>query len=136
MNSIFVDTSGFVAVQDKNDRNHKTAIEYWRRLAGEAIAVYTSNYVFDETYTVLLKRVGREAALDFGEAVLMSKAIQMVYIDEGLHELSWKIARKYADKALSFTDCTSFAVINDLAIDQAFSYDSHFRQFGQIQIRP
>lgn len=136
MKSVFVDTSGFVAVQDTNDNNHPTAIEYWRQLAGEAVAIYTSNYIFDETYTVLLKRVGRAAAIDFGSAVLASNTIQMVYVNEALHELAWEIARKYAEKGFSFTDCTSFAIINDLAINQAFSYDSHFKQFGQINIKP
>ncbi|TAN44808.1 MAG: PIN domain-containing protein [Nitrospirae bacterium] len=43
---------------------------------------------------------------------------------------SWKIIEKYSDKDFSFTDCTSFALMERLKLRTAFSFDSHFRQFG------
>jgi len=36
----------------------------------------------------------------------------------------------YRDKAFSFTDCTSFAVMQELRLTRALSTDRHFRQMG------
>jgi predicted nucleic acid-binding protein len=37
--------------------------------------------------------------------------------------------RKYDLPRLSFTDCTSFALVNAHHIDHVFSFDEHFRMF-------
>jgi predicted nucleic acid-binding protein len=36
------------------------------------------------------------------------------------------------DKDFSYTDCTSFAVMQLLGLDTAFAFDQHFRQFGFV----
>lgn len=134
MKKIFVDTSAFVAIQDSKDINHKKALRFWKQIAQQAISVYTTNFIFDETYTLLLKRISKEAAIDFGIAIMESSLIQMVHIDEKLQAAAWNIAIEYQDKKFSFTDCTSFAVMNRYGINDAFAFDSHFTQMGFMLI--
>jgi predicted nucleic acid-binding protein len=43
---------------------------------------------------------------------------------------------RYTDKGWSFTDCTSFVVMQRLGIRRAFSFDDHFRQFGTVTVVP
>lgn len=131
-----MDTSAFVAVQDGSDEKHEQAVKFWRQLSRLSVAVYTSNFVFDETYTVLLRRVSRAAAIDFGAAVKTSNAIQMIFVDESIHALAWQIAAKYKDKSFSFTDCTSFAIMSELKVSHAFCFDVHFEQYGGIEVVP
>jgi uncharacterized protein len=46
------------------------------------------------------------------------------------------IIRQYDDKAFSFTDAASFAVMQRLGIRHAFTFDRHFQQFGFSVLAP
>ena len=59
MRSVFVDTSAFVALRNAAEAEHEPARAALSGLLAEGAALYTSNYVFAETYTALLVRVGR-----------------------------------------------------------------------------
>jgi predicted nucleic acid-binding protein len=41
-----------------------------------------------------------------------------------------EVLRQYDDKDFSLTDATSFAVIERLRLDAAFSFDRNFAQYG------
>jgi predicted nucleic acid-binding protein len=43
---------------------------------------------------------------------------------------AWSIFEQYRDKRFSFTDCTSFALIQRLALPLSLAIDSDFRSFG------
>jgi len=43
---------------------------------------------------------------------------------------AWEMFKKYEDKDLSFRDCTSFILMNNLKLRKAFSFDEHFKQMG------
>ena len=40
------------------------------------------------------------------------------------------IIARHVDKRYSFTDATSFAVMERLGLKNVFAFDPHFRQFG------
>jgi hypothetical protein len=42
----------------------------------------------------------------------------------------------HRSNAWSFTDCVSRAVIERLAIREAFAFDAHFREFGIVTVVP
>jgi predicted nucleic acid-binding protein len=41
-----------------------------------------------------------------------------------------EIIERYQDKSFSYTDATSFALMERLGLKNAFAFDSHFRQYG------
>ena len=47
-----------------------------------------------------------------------------------IEDNAWRILKKYGDKDFSFTDCTSFALMEQEAISTAFTFDKHFSQYG------
>jgi len=59
-----------------------------------------------------------------------SRIIDIVHVAPEIESQAWEIFKKYSDKSFSFTDCTSFAIMQQLEINQAFTFDSHFIQFG------
>ncbi|CAD7783535.1 MAG: hypothetical protein KCCBMMGE_01937 [Candidatus Methanoperedenaceae archaeon GB37] len=75
-------------------------------------------------------------AVQFGEDIRASRIIQIEYMTSELLEEAWRIFKSFADKEFSFTDCTSFALMEYLHIDTAFTFDGHFSQYGKFIVRP
>lgn len=123
MKPIFVDTSAFVALASSKDRNHASARKLLRHLARTHQSLVTSTYVADEVITLVRMRIGHRAAVEAGRAILDSKWCRMLEIDENLREKAWELFRQYDDQVFSFTDCTSFAAMRDLRIQDAFTFD-------------
>ncbi len=63
--TVFVDTSAFYAVLDRDDANHSAARETWERLLRGAAVLLTSNYVLLETSTLVQHRLGVAALRAF-----------------------------------------------------------------------
>jgi len=60
--------------------------------------------------------------------------VRILDVDAATRQEAWEIFVKYADKDLSFTDCTSVAIMRQGAIANAFTFDEHFRQLGFVMI--
>ncbi len=133
-NRIFVDTWAWYALANRIDKDHKSAVENHKRLLEEKVQYVTSNFVFGETYTLILIRgKNHKAAIEFGERIMKMAEIgeiELIRISEKIENDAWNIAKKYDDKAFSYVDCTSFAIMKELEIKRAFTKDTHFEQIG------
>ncbi|MFW9780541.1 MAG: type II toxin-antitoxin system VapC family toxin [Candidatus Heimdallarchaeota archaeon] len=126
---IFIDTGAFFASKVKNDVNHSSAVRVEAEIReGKYGKMVTTNYILDELYTLLRRRVSHEEAIEIGEAIRNSSNIRIIWILEALEKKSWEWFKESQDKTYSFTDCTSFVVMQSLEIGAAFTYDSHFAQ--------
>lgn len=92
--------------------------------------LFTSNYVFAETYTALLVRLGRSEAVAWGSAFRSGQVIELVRVDEPIEELAWSILVSHRDKNWSYVDATSFALMEREGAEEAFAFDRHFTQRG------
>jgi predicted nucleic acid-binding protein len=127
---VFVDTSAFVALRNRAEREHEAARTALATLVAERVPLLTSNYVFSETYTALLIRAGREEAIQWGRRFRAGEAIEMVRIDETVEQDVWSILESHTDKRWSHVDATSFALMEREGIAEAFAFDQHFAQRG------
>ena len=130
MRSVFIDTSAFVALRNAAEAEHERARAALADLLSEGVALFTSNYVFAETYTALLVRVGRAEAIEWGRRFRAGGAIELVRLDEEIEEAAWAILERHGDKGWSYVDATSFALIDRDGGGEAFAFDSHFAQRG------
>lgn len=126
---IFVDTSAFVAIANRSDQYHLKAKEFLNTL-DPGIKLHTSNYIIDETITRIRMIVGHKSALTFGKEIFSSRLYTIHYIGEEIEKEAFRIFEKYLDKKLSFTDCTSFALMKKLGINKAFAFDEDFVTVG------
>lgn len=127
--SVFYDTSAWIAVYDEDNADHEEAALRHGRISVEHRLIVTSNFVFAETHAYF-SRFPREA-LQIGEAIRSSRIISYQRVTAEDEERAWAILKKYyKDRDFSFCDTTSFAVIERLKIPFALSFDRHFRQFG------
>src|SRR3989338_5924952 len=125
---IFIDTSAFLAIENRRDAHHIRAIEARDRCAKHHERLITSDYVLDESYTIIRLRAGHPIAVQFGEAMQGSALLRIEPITSDILSHAWRIFKKFADHAFSFTDCTSFALMEHLRIESAFTFDAHFRE--------
>jgi hypothetical protein len=128
-----VDTSALAAIENVDDANHKTAMQYREKIPiGDTPfrALYTSNYAIDQTLTLLRIHSGHTVAVEFRKSLEASKLVRTPWVTEALEAAAWKIFEKHADKHFSFTDCTSFALMQAEAIRNAFTFDQNFSQHG------
>jgi predicted nucleic acid-binding protein len=130
---LFVDTSALVAIEDLDDTNHRRALEFREQVREgdtQFRRLYTSNYIVDETLTLLRYHCGHNVAVTFRKTIETSKLVQVLWVTEALERAAWNIFEKRSDKEYSFTDCTSFALMDAEAIRNAFAFDDHFSQQG------
>ncbi len=132
MKRLFVDTGAWYALVDKNDPDHKEAVSF---IKNNKIPLLTTNFVFDETITLLRSRMGWSVSKDFGHRLKDSSFVSIVAVRDEDEERAWEIFLKFKDKDFSYTDCTSFAVMERLKLDTAFSFDRHF-QTMKFQVMP
>ncbi|MCX7855980.1 MAG: PIN domain-containing protein [Anaerolineae bacterium] len=130
MRQLLADTSFLVALVDAGDIHHAEAVAFLRQLR-EAIVIVT-DYVFDETMTFLKRRLGSEVALQAGRQLRESLVFQRLHLTEEDEESAWRIFQRYADKAWSYTDCASLAVMQRLGIHEILAFDRHFEQMPGI----
>ena len=134
MQRVFVDTSAFIALLDPRDDCHAQAVRIEQSLANQTAHLVTTNFVLDETYTGLRGKIQHSAILRFRDSVRQSRQLNVMRITEALEDQAWEIFARYGDKDFSFTDCTSFAVMQQLGITTAFAFDEHFEQFGFTRV--
>lgn len=130
---IFVDTSGWFAWAVPKDTSHRAAVE-WFEVNSELLC--TSDYVVDETLTLLRARGEAERALSMAESYFSGEIATLHYLTEADILEAWRVFVRFSDKEWSFTDCTSKVLMERLGIAQAFAFDEHFRQFGTLTVFP
>lgn len=125
-----MDSAGFLALWDAGDEYHAQAVRLQEQLIRKQRRILTTEYVVDETVTLLLVRHSHGAALDFLDSVERSEALRLEWVDPARFHAAVSWFRKHPEKEWSFTDCVSFAVMRELRIGDAFTTDHHFRQAG------
>jgi len=131
---VFMDSAGFLALWDAGDEHHAPAIALQVELARKRRRFLTTEYVVDETITLLLRRHSHAAAADFLETTERSEALGLEWIGPERFRAAGRLFRKHGDKEWSFTDCVSFAVMHELRVRDAFTTDHHFKQAGFIPL--
>ena len=127
---IFLDTGAFLARYITKDQYHDPAIVSWEKIFQEGIACFTSNFVLNEVFTLLARRTTYEFAARKAQLIYGSEKITTLRPSEADEILAIQYLKKYADQAVSFTDCLSFVLMKKKKIRTAFSFDIHFQFAG------
>ena len=130
---IFVDTSAWYAMVVESDPHHATVNAC---LADNTEELITTDYVVDETLTLLRARSRSRKAVELGAAFFSDRIASVYKLTEADLNATWAVFSKFADKDWSFTDCSSKVVMEKLRIGTALSLDKHFAQFSDIIVLP
>jgi predicted nucleic acid-binding protein len=128
---IFVDTSAWYALKATDDRFHEDAVSFNDALkTGRHGSLIVSDYILDETATLLMGTKAGETASGFLDEVLHSKSVRIVWIEPELFHQATTTFKSGSGRGWSFTDCTSFELMRRLKIGEAFAFDRHFSEAG------
>lgn len=129
---LFIDTWGWLALEDRRDAAHERVLQCYREFRDRGGQAVTTDYVLDETITLLFRRRPFAEAREFSEGLWAASeggylVVQRIHAERFAE--TWRLRLQYQDKpGISFTDLASFAVMRELRIAEVLSDDRHFEQ--------
>ena len=129
--TLFVDTSGILALVDRDDPAHAGVLEAFALGRDEPLATHA--YVVVETLAVARRRFGAAVAADIVDRVL--PALDVAPVDLELHVAAMSAFREAIASSVSLVDRTSFAFMRREGIGRAIALDIDFRAAG-FQVLP
>ena len=131
---LFVDTWGWLKILSPRESRHAEVVEYFRAYLDRGGEVFTTDYVLDETLTLLFKRLSFERA--FGqyeriEAAQQENFLQVEWVGPNRFDQAFQLRQRYSDKPdISFTDLTSMVVMQEFDLRDVLTGDAHFEHVG------
>lgn len=128
METIFIDSSAFLAMNDVTDLFFQRAQRTWQDLLEGDRTLVTNNYILLESIALIQRRVGLEAV-----EIIQTQIVPFLEIDWVNQELHDSLVRKMLKtnrRALSLVDHSAFDSMRRLGIQTVFTFDEHFREQG------
>jgi predicted nucleic acid-binding protein len=133
-NALFVDTAGWVMLVDKADPLHGAACSARDATLDAGGMLVSTDYVVDETLTLLRRRFGIDVAERWWDRAEGSVRVRWEPVDSERAERARHWFFRWRDKGFSFTDCTSFVVMRERRLRRALTSDAHFVQAGFVRV--
>ncbi len=134
MPEIFVDTAGWGHLVDPTQAYHDRAATLYRQARQQGQTLITTNYILTELVVLLTSplRIPRPKSIAFIEGLKASPYVDIVHVDATLDAQAWRLLVERPDKEWSLVDCSSFVIMQQRGILDAFTTDHHFEQAGFV----
>lgn len=138
---LFIDTWGWLTLRDKKEARHREVSAYYDNFFSTGGIIYTTDYVLDETFTLLFRRLPFSQAKESMELIFNSAEegdLIFEFITPERFSNTRSLRIKFDDKPkISFTDFSSMVLMEELGISQILTSDAHFTHVGKgFQIIP
>ncbi|MGE5528964.1 MAG: type II toxin-antitoxin system VapC family toxin [Patescibacteria group bacterium] len=133
MRRIFVDSSFWYALAARGDVNHERSALLARHLQTEGACLYTSVLVIAETQRLIMHRFGVDAGRRYLRQIMIQAErgfLSVLAVSPPDLHLALDLMQKYAEHDLSLTDACSAILMHRHRIEEAASFDLHFRLLG------
>jgi len=135
---VFVDSSAWIDLMNKNERHHAAAVTFHKSLNPMTLRI-TSWGIVSETFTWIRYHIGsREASrwLSLKESLEQQGFLQVVFPDSQMEVGARKVIDRFHDQDLSYVDAFSIALIQSRPdIDAIFAFDHHLA-FAGLPVLP
>jgi len=123
-----------VALGHQKDNRNQEIVSLYKDWLRRGAVIYTSDFVLDETVTLLFRREIFEEAIQFMEGIFLAAEggrITVERVTSNRFASAWNLRKRFNDKPLiSFTDLTTMAIMKELKIKEILTDDKHFLQIG------
>ena len=128
---IFVDTSFWIAFRDERDVNHARAQQLMAEFFRTRTQLAITDHIFAETHAYFVRSVPKRRQIM--RDLLDNPVVRHFHIEPEDRKLALSWLHEFDDKAWSFVDAVSFALIKRQGLRAAVSFDAHFGQPGTFQ---
>ncbi len=128
--TIYLDTGAFLSRFLKNDNCHKKALKKWEQIKKSKYKCVTSNFILDETFTLLGRWTDYKFAAEKANIIYSSNIIEILRPEYDDELAAIKLFQKFSDQKVSYKDCISFILMKRMKIKYVFSFDRHFTLAG------
>lgn len=128
--SVYVDTSAWIAFFSARDQNHAEAERLFREAVVRNVPLTTTNLVLAEVHRLILHRVGVIAAALALDRIESSARVSIVFASGAHHAAARAWLAKFTDHRVTYADAVGFAVIEDVRCIGFLSFDSDFLLAG------
>lgn len=131
---LFIDTWGWIVIQNSREPRHGEIRNFYQTRRDQKDVIYTTDYVLDETFTLLFRRLpfpqARESLETLDDAI-QDGYLRLERITPERFEQAKRLRLRFQDKPrISFTDLTSMVVMAERGITDILTGDAHFIQVG------
>jgi uncharacterized protein len=115
---------------------HRQAAQYYAQAKQQRQTLLTTNYVVAELVALLpsRQRAPRTKFFEYIDSIKTAPQVELIYIDAAMDAIAWKLCKSRPDKEWSLVDCTSFAIMQQLKVQESLTTDHHFEQAGFVRL--
>ncbi len=139
---MLLDTSGLLAFFDAGAKQHQDAVTFFHSATHRLVlgakrrgeAAFHSYVLVEFIPLATVRGHPRAPVFAFVEKLQQNPLVEVVYVDEGLHQSAFEFLRKRLDKTWSLCDAVSFLLMQQRGIAEALTTDHHFEQAGFVRL--
>ncbi|MBI2981273.1 MAG: PIN domain-containing protein [Deltaproteobacteria bacterium] len=125
---IFIDTSAFYALVNREDPNYKKAASLLEALLDSHEELVTHNYLFVESCALIHRRMGLAIVRQFYRDIY--RLCRLFFVSQSQHERAAKTYIHQEGSRYSLVDCVSFEIMKTHGIKRCFAFDDDFKKRG------
>ncbi|HAK89685.1 MAG: hypothetical protein A2077_00525 [Nitrospirae bacterium GWC2_46_6] len=127
MSGMFLDTGYLIALVNKRDNLHNSAIAASQEFYGP---FFTTELILVELANSLCLSSQRQLAVRIIEKIQADPLTTIIPFPAEKFKETFAFYKRRPDKSWGMIDCFSFLVMDEFGIKQALTFDEHFRQAG------
>lgn len=128
---MFIDSVVWIGAKLKNDQWNQKSVHIVKKFVDKKIKkAYITDYILLETVNFLLRKGGYDAAVETLKIFENHERIEIINIDEITFSRASALFKDYP--GLSITDASTIAVMEELEIEQLYSFDKDFDRIDWI----
>ena len=95
---VFVDASAWVAIANRKDRNHKEAVQIFRRLLSSSTRLIATTWTAYEALTIVKSRLGFSQAERLWARIKSRSVVDLIRIDDQIDSDALELFWRHKDK--------------------------------------
>jgi predicted nucleic acid-binding protein len=128
--SVFVDTSAWIAVAVAADAHHEEAATIWTGLLEGGVKLVLSIPVAIETFTYLQRKVGAPVAQAWRAATVATPRLSVMECTGADLKAAWPFLERRDLSKLRIVDALSFVLMKWHKVRHVFTFHGHFHAAG------